>query len=470
MAWRSAPLLGAAAAWPSLAAAIALALAVGGLKGRYVLARTARRNRARIGRLARPRPWNAFTPRFYVLIAAMVGLGILLRRGAERGVFEPVWVGALYLGIGCALLVSAAVYFLPPRAPLDLDLASEPAPRARPVGVLLVNLGTPEAPTARAVRRYLREFLGDPRVVEANRLAWALVLNAIVLPRRAGASAQAYRKVWTPEGSPLLVHARALAERLSRLLGPDYRVAIGMRYGRPALGAGLEELWGAGCEEVVVVPLFPQYSNTTSGSIQAEAARCVTARRHQPALRFVGPYYDDPGYLDAVEERIRATVREAGGAAALDHHVFSFHGLPEEYVRRGDPYPEHCRRTAWALARRLGLAADGWSIAFQSRFGDEPWLRPYLDELLADLAETRKRVLVALPGFAADCLETLEEVRLRAREGFRSAGGESLWVVPALNDSETFARALARIVADSGVSLERSSPASTMRPVRGPLR
>ncbi len=317
----------------------------------------------------------------------------------------------------------------PPGIPTRSD---EPPPeREGPRGVLLVNLGTPDAPTPAAVRRYLREFLSDPRVVELNPWLWALVLRAFVLPMRARRSAEAYAQVWTPEGSPLLVHSRRLAEGLQARLGDAYRVVLAMRYGEPSLAAGLEELQRAGCEQIRVLPLFPQYSNSTTGSVRAEVSRLLAARRAPPACCFAPAFPTAAGYVEAVARRAEETA--AGGT--IDHWIFSFHGLPEAYVRRGDPYLEHCTATSWKLARRLGLERSQWEMVFQSRFGRQPWLRPALDEYVAELAARAGRVLVLLPAFAADCLETLEEVGVRLRALYLARGGGELLVAPALNDS-----------------------------------
>ena len=286
--------------------------------------------------------------------------------------------------------------------------------------------------------RYLREFLSDPRVVRAPRLVWLPILNGIVIPRRRRRVAEDYARIWTEAGSPLLVHSRAAADALGSRLGRGFAVALGMRYGRPSLASALDELAAAGCGRIVAVPLFPQWSDTTNGTLEAALRRELARRRDAPALEVAAPPCDDPAYVEALARRIE----EARGATPVDLHVLSFHGLPESYVRRGDPYRDQCQRTADALARRLGLERGGWELAFQSRFGPRPWLRPYLDELLAERAGTHPRALVAMPGFAADCLETLVEVGVGLRRAFLEAGGEELVVVPALNDSAPWIEAL----------------------------
>lgn len=430
------------AVWVSLAAG----LLIGALKGHYVLARTARRNRRRIERLARPRIQQAFTPRFAVLVPLMIALGVLLRMGAGHGWLGGFTVvGGIYVGIGSGLFVSAFVYFLAPPPPLPTRSDHPPPAREPRTGVLVVNLGTPDEPTPRAVRRYLREFLSDPRVVEVNRAVWAFVLNVIILPFRSRASAAAYAKVWTKDGSPLLTHSRRIAGRLGERLGERFVVVLGMRYGNPSLAAALDQLAREGCDAIVVLPLFPQYSNSTTGTVQAEVGRLVAQQRAQPTLRFTPPYFDHPLYISALAAR----VREVRGGAAVELHVFSFHGLPEAYVRRGDPYVDHCTRTAFALAEELGLDRAEWELVFQSRFGDEPWLQPYLDETVPALPPRATRILVSVPGFATDCLETLEEVDIRLRADFMAAGGRVLLRASALNDHPLWIEALESVVRGS---------------------
>jgi len=423
-----------------IVAALAIGGVVGYLKGNFVLSRTARRNRRRIEALAEPRVWQIFTGTFYLLILGMVGLGRGLRSLAAAGWLGGyTGVGGLYVGIGAALLFASRSYFSPwpPVLPTRID-ASPPA-RAGKRGVLLVNLGSPSEPTTRAVRRYLRQFLSDPRVVEFNRAAWAFVLNVIILPRRAGRSAAAYRSIWTPEGSPLVVHGRRVRDALAARMGDERPVALAMRYGEPSLEAAMSELERAGCDELTVLPLFPQYSNTTTGSVVAEVARLAGKRRAQPNLSFVAPFYEHPGYIEALAQRVEAS-------APASFTLFSFHGLPQAYVEKGDPYLEQCGRTAWLLAERLGLARDEWELVFQSRFGDEPWLQPYLDETAPALASKHKRLRVVAPAFVADCLETLEEIGVELREDFERAGGEELVLVEGLNESPAWLDALEEIL------------------------
>ena len=319
--------------------------------------------------------------------------------------------------------------------------ALPPAERSHRVGVLLANLGTPDAPTPSAVRRYLREFLADPRVVEANPLLWRAALELVVLPRRSARSARAYAAIWTDQGSPLLYHSRRAADSLAARLGDRFAVALGMRYGRPTLAAALDELRAAECERVILLPMFPQYSNATTGSLQVALWRAAARLRHPPAITVVPAYFDHPAYVDALAARVREI-----GVEDTDLVVVSFHGLPRSYVERGDPYLDHCTRTAWSLAERLALPRERWTVAFQSRFGRAEWLAPALDELVVSGARRWPRVLVVAPSFTTDGLETLEEIGLRLDAAFRAAGGRRLTLVPALNDHPSWIDALERLV------------------------
>jgi ferrochelatase len=428
--------------WWGLALAVVLGAFLGTGKGVFVLSKAARRNIARIDALAHPRPWNAFAGRFYFLILLMMGLGFSLRWMAGRGWLPYPLVGAIYVGIGAGLLASSIPYFKKPKPPLPTRTDLPPTIPTPPIGVLLSNLGTPDAPTPRAVRRYLREFLGDPRVIEFPSWLWVVILNGIILPIRSRRSARAYDSVWTESGSPLLRYTVDTASLLQDRLGETHLVTVGMRYGNPGLPAALDVLHAAGCERIIVLPLYPQYSNTTTGTTQAAVAELAGRRRNQPALSFVPPYPDHPSYIAALADRIRTTA----GSTPPDLYVFSFHGLPEAYVARGDVYVVQCTRTAWALARELNLPRDRWEMVFQSRFGPQPWLQPYLDEYVCARALDHPRILVATPGFATDCLETLEEVDIRLREQFLEAGGKELLVVPALNDHPKWISALEDLV------------------------
>ncbi len=304
------------------------------------------------------------------------------------------------------------------------------------VGVLLSNLGTPDAPTPAALRRYLREFLLDPRVIELPRLTWWLILHLFVLTTRPRQSAKLYRQVWTPEGSPLLVITRrqalAVEEHLRRALGTQVHVAVGMRYGNPPIGAALRGLAERGCRRFVVLPLYPQYAAVTCGSTFDAVAAELATWRWVPELRVVQHYHDEPGYIAALAASIREAWSADGPAEKL---LFTFHGIPQRYFDKGDPYFCHCHKTARLVAEALELPRDRWLVSFQSLFGKEEWLKPYTDKTIAGLAHAGVRRLdVVCPGFSADCLETLEEINGQNREIFLHAGGEHFRYIPCLND------------------------------------
>lgn len=315
-------------------------------------------------------------------------------------------------------------------------------------GVLLVNLGTPDTPDAPALRRYLAEFLTDPRVIETPAWLWRPILHGIVLRRRPQRSARAYRKIWGEDDSPLRAiskrQARAVQEELRRRCAGPVHVALGMRYGKPSIRAGLEELGRLGVRRLLLFPLYPQYSATTTASTFDAAAAALKRRRWLPELRMVLHYHDHPAYIDALAVSIRERERETGPCERL---LFSFHGIPRHYFLAGDPYHCECHKTARRVAEQLGLAEDDWAVSFQSRFGPRRWLKPYTSALLRKWAKAGiRRVRVVCPGFAADCLETLEEIRMQAHEVFVKAGGTQLDYVPALNDGAGHVQALARIV------------------------
>lgn len=314
--------------------------------------------------------------------------------------------------------------------------------RAAPVGVLAVNLGSPSAPTTEALREYLREFLSDRRVVTLPPLVWQPILRAFVLPRRAPRSAALYRRVWTAEGSPLVAMGARQVAALQRRLGPGFRVRLAMRYGQPSIHEGLAELLAAGCAPLVLLPLFPQQAEATVGSVRAAARAALSRLAPDATLLDVPSWPADPHYVAAVADRCR----QAAAGQRIEHHVFSFHGLPRRAVDQGDAYADQCAATARALADALALAPEQWSLVWQSRFGPVEWLRPYADEAVPALAARHRRVLVACPGFLADCLETLDEIGHLLAERFRAAGGEALVLAPCANDHPRLIEALAGLV------------------------
>ena len=332
-----------------------------------------------------------------------------------------------------------------------------------PTGLLLVNLGTPDAPTPAAVRRYLREFLGDPRVIDLNALGRALLLNLIILPTRPAKSAHAYASIWDAErGSPLMFHSQDLAAAVAAQLGPAWHVELAMRYGRPSLGVALHAFAESGVDRIVVFPLFPQYATSSTGTAVARVMELAGERWNVPALDFVPAFHDDPGFLTAFERVARPVLAEL----APDHVLFSFHGLPVRQIRKSDHGDTGClaretcceeRRnpycyraqsfaTARALASRLAVAADRYTVCFQSRLGRTPWIEPHTDQLIDRLARSGvKKLAVMCPAFVADCLETLEEIGIRARDQFRTAGGEQLVLVPSLNATAPWVDAVCAI-------------------------
>jgi ferrochelatase len=316
------------------------------------------------------------------------------------------------------------------------------------VGILLVNLGTPEQPTTRGLRRYLREFLWDPRVIELPRLQWWLILNLFVLTTRPRTSAALYRKIWTPEGSPLLRTCRrqadAIEQSLKTTFGNPLYLALGMRYGHPAVGEALAELRAMGCRRLLVLPLYPQYSATTTGSSFDAVARELTRWRWVPELRTIHYYYDDPAYISALASSIKEAWNDGGRPDKL---LFSFHGVPQRYFDSGDPYFCHCQKTARLVAEELALDDALWEVAFQSRFGREEWIKPYTDQTVAAMARAGIRHLdVVCPGFSADCLETLDEIDGLNRGLFLDAGGEEFRYIPALNDRSDHIRVLLQLL------------------------
>jgi ferrochelatase len=331
-----------------------------------------------------------------------------------------------------------------PEPPFRHGTASSP-------GVLLVNLGSPQAPTAPALRRYLREFLSDPRVVELPRAVWLPLLYTTVLTTRPRASAKRYAAIWSDEGSPLVVHTARQAVMLRGYLGERDRARVeiewAMRYGSPSLAQGLDALRARGCDRILIVPLYPQYAGSTTGSV-VDAVHATLARvRNVPALRLVKHFHDHPGYIAALAQSVRDSWMQTGRPDML---VMSFHGVPRFTLERGDPYHCECQATARLLAEALTLPQERYRVAFQSRFGRARWLQPYTADVLAELGRNRTgRVDVICPGFVSDCLETLEEIALEGKSIFLRAGGQAFHYIACLNERDDWVRALTDIVADN---------------------
>jgi ferrochelatase len=310
-------------------------------------------------------------------------------------------------------------------------------------GVLVVNLGTPEAPTPGAVGAYLREFLADPRVVQLPRWLWLPLLRGVIVPLRRKKSAGAYAKIWTDQGSPLLVGSRSIAEQLATVLGDEAQVAVAMRYGEPSVIRALDGLRASGVSELTVLPLYPQYSHTTTASVFDAVESACKVLAWNPPVNRVMDYHQHPSWVNAVADSVRTYQNRHGVAQKL---LISMHGIPQRYARQGDPYPEHCQRSAAAIAATLGLQDGQWVLTYQSRFGREPWLQPYTDEVLRQLAsEGVKHVQVLCPGFATDCLETLEEIAILNKSEFLAAGGQRFDYIPALNERQSHIECLAEL-------------------------
>jgi len=319
---------------------------------------------------------------------------------------------------------------------------------AQRVGVMLVNLGTPDAPTYSAVQRYLREFLGDRRVINTSRWIWLPLLYGIILPLRPLRTVRKYRKIWMPEGSPLAVYSKRLTAKvdavLRKRLGPEIRVTLAMTYGNPSMGAAVEKLAAEGVRRLVVLPLYPQYCSSTTGSVFDVTSRVLQRWRWLPEVRWVNDYHSDEGYIEALT---RSILRHWDTVGERSHLLFSYHGIPAAYVEEGDPYRTQAELTTRLVVARLGLADADFSHCYQSRFGSVVWLQPYTEDALKALVKLGvRKVTVVSPSFAVDCLETLEEVALDYRDKFLALGGESLRLVPALNDDDSHAEVLAGVV------------------------
>jgi protoporphyrin/coproporphyrin ferrochelatase len=324
--------------------------------------------------------------------------------------------------------------------------------RAKPIGVLLINLGTPEAPDAPSVRRYLAEFLSDPRVVEIPRLVWLPLLHGVILNTRPAQSAKGYEHIWmkSTNESPLKAYTRLQAEKLSALANEgalgDAPIVVeyAMRYGEPALAEGVGALMAKGCERILLLPLYPQYAASTTATAFDAVARVLSKMRRQPTLRFAPPYFDDPAYIEALAESLRENL------AALDFEpevvLASFHGLPQFQIDKGDPYQSQCEETLRLLRAATGMDDKRLQLSFQSRFGRAKWIEPYTSEKVRALAsEGVKRLAIVAPGFSADCLETIEELGVEIRDEFLAAGGEKFAPLPCLNDSEAGMRLVAAL-------------------------
>ena len=314
-------------------------------------------------------------------------------------------------------------------------------------GILLCNLGTPDAPRPTELRRYLKEFLSDPRVVELPRLLWWMILNLIILRIRPRRSAKLYQSVWTDSGSPLMVYSqeqvKAVKHRLAEKYG-DIPVVLGMRYGNPSMAAAVKELTDQNVRDIIVLPLYPQYAGATTGSTFDAIAKTFTQLRWVPELQFINGYHKSEGYLDALCTAIKRHIETHGQP---DKFIFSYHGTPERYLKKGDPYHCFCHQTTRLVREKLGFDEAQVMTTFQSRFGREPWLQPYTDKTLEQLPKDGvKHIAVICPGFSSDCLETIEEIDMEARESFIEHGGEQFHYIPCLNDDPVHIDALVGIL------------------------
>ncbi|MCY4146532.1 MAG: ferrochelatase [Chloroflexi bacterium] len=329
-------------------------------------------------------------------------------------------------------------------------------------GVLLAQLGTPAAPTAKALRPYLRQFLSDRRVIDYHPLLWKPILHGIILRARPRRSARLYKRIWTDAGSPLLLYTQAQVAGLRARLGADFHVLPGMTYGEPSIKTAIQSLEGMGIERIIVLPMFPQFSSTTTScvydAVYRAAAGSTTAfghdhKRFTPALRFVAPWYNHPGYIRAMQKHLQRQIGQLD--AQPDRFVISFHGIPLRYIQTGDPYRQHCEITADLLAAAMGWGDDDWTLSFQSRFGPEAWLEPYTEDVLESLpAQGIERPFVFSPGFVTDCLETLDELGNEGREQFERGGGDpsAYHLAPCLNDNKNFLDCLAELTRENAVA------------------
>ncbi|MGO9994442.1 MAG: ferrochelatase [Steroidobacteraceae bacterium] len=327
-------------------------------------------------------------------------------------------------------------------------VAQPPASAPARIGVLLVNLGTPDSPSYFAVQRYLRQFLSDRRVIETSRFIWLPLLYGVILPFRPLKTVRNYRKIWMRGGSPLAVYSKRLTDKVGAVLqsriGDDVRVALAMTYGNPSIAGAIKALAEQNVKKLLVLPLYPQYCSSTTGSVFDRASKVMHRWRWLPETRFVNDYHNDTGYIDALAASIRNHWEQTGERS---HLLFSYHGIPAVYVKEGDPYQAQAEATTRMVVSRLGLAEEDYSHCYQSRFGSVVWLQPYTEDTLKNLAKRGLRKLtIVSPSFAVDCLETLQECAIEYRDKFLELGGEKLTLVPALNDDDRHAEALAKIV------------------------
>jgi ferrochelatase len=340
-------------------------------------------------------------------------------------------------------------------------------------GVLVAQLGTPAEPTPQALRPYLAQFLSDRRVIDYHPLVWQPILQGIILWTRPRRSARLYRRIWLKEGSPLLVYSEKQAASLQKRLGDSYRVILGMTYGEPSIRDAIRTLEGEGIDRIIVLPMFPQYSSTTTASVYDSVYRAAAGRqgffhenkRHIPSLRFISPYFDFPPYIKAMKAHLQETIQRL--PVSPDKYVLTFHGIPHRYVQTGDPYRQQCERTAQLLADAMGWQDDEWTIGFQSRFGPEKWLEPYTEDVLTHLHQQGvERPLVFSPGFVTDCLETLDELGNEGREQFEEGGGrgEHYHLAACLNDHPQWIEVMAALVRQNagGWTAEEESQRSNL--------
>lgn len=312
------------------------------------------------------------------------------------------------------------------------------------IGILLINTGTPDAPTPNAVRRYLREFLSDKRIVQLPRIIWLPILYGLVLTVRPSRSAKLYQKIWTPEGSPMRVIMQQLVTHLQNKLGNEYCIEMGMNYGNPSIQSALEKLKQQQVDEIIVLPLFPQYSHTTTASTYDRVKKFVNKWLKNIKLTSIKTYANHPDYISALAKRIQ-TFWDANGKS--EHLLISFHGIPERFVAGGDPYAKECEQTASLLAKELNLSPSEWTLCYQSQFGYDKWLKPSTQALFVELPQKEiKNIDIVCPGFSVDCLETLEEIAIQGKETFFAAGGQTFRYIPALNDGDEQVGMLEKII------------------------